>query len=50
MARRYRLADWTAEAGPEGDWLARWAESGRTRNTPTGGWCVVNDPQSSACR
>ena len=47
MARRYRLADWTDDgAGPEDDWLTRWADAGWTpEHTGGGSWCVVNGRQ-----
>jgi len=46
MARRYRLVDWTAEAGLEEDWLAPWADDGWVPEHADGGsWCVVNGHQ-----
>ena len=46
MVRRYRLADWTTDAGPEEDWLARWAEADWIPEHADGGsWCVVNGHQ-----
>ena len=43
MARRYRLADWTDEAGPEADWLTPLDRRRLDPEHPNGGsWCIVN--------
>lgn len=43
MALRYRLADWTPDAGPEDEWLARWAVAGwHPEQETTGAWTTVN--------
>lgn len=45
MTRRYRLADWTPDAGDEDEWLARWADAGWNPGFPDGAWTTVGGRQ-----